>query len=354
MSSLYNRKAYVIFGPVRKLSLFEEIFITSGTAALNIVGGWDTLNVANLGWPFTESIISPKEDNRGFSDLRVSFSIKKTLESKENEADIEIYNVSKDSYKLLQKTNETYLVQLAVGYGEIKDSLFLGNIENSSYYREGPNWILNIKGKDGQENIQDTIINKSYREGFTVKDVLLDMIDSSNVIPEGAYKNARKWIEENLSSNTKTQNGLTISGRLLDEVNKLLAEVGAFLSIQDEKAQIIFNNSSTKDDIVLLSPSTGLIGSPTDKGSEEGIEFKCLLIPLIKPGAVVRIQSKTINNDFYRIDNVIYKGDTHGNDWFCKCEATKPSNIITDLQEIKYYNNLAIEEQLGATWKTLI
>ena len=354
MSSLYNRRVFVIFGPTRKLSLVEKTFITSGSSPLNIIGGWDDLSIASLGWPFVELASLPKENNRGFSDLKVSFSIKKTLESKENEADIEIYNVSKDSYKLLQQVNETHQVQLVIGYGESRDSIFLGNIENSFYTREGPNWILNIKGKDGQELIQDTIINKSYREGFIIKDVLIDMIESSNIIPEGAYKNAKKWIKEHLSSDRKTQNGLSVSGRLIDEINKLLGEVGAFLSIQDEKAQIIYNNSNTKDDIILLSPSTGLIGSPIDKGSEEGIEFRCLLIPLIKPGSLVKIQSKTIKNEFYRVDTVFYKGDTHGNDWECRCEATRPSNVFTDLQEIKYYDNLAIEEQLGTTWKTLI
>ena len=351
--SLFNRKIYVVFGPVRKLSVVEETFITSGDTPLNIIGGWDNLSVASLGWPFIELAQPPPEDNRGFSELRVSFNIKKTLESKENEAEIEIYNVSRDSYKLLQKINETYIVQLAIGYGEVKNSLFLGNIENSFYYREGPDWILKIVGKDGQELNQDSIVNKSYRENFTLKNVLLDMIDSSNIIPEGAYKSARKWIEENLSSDVRSHNGLTISGKLIDEINKLLAEVGASLSIQDEKAQIIFNNSNTKDDIVLLSPSTGLIGSPIDKGSEEGIEFRCLLIPLIKPGILVKIESKTIN-DFYRVDNVVYKGDTYGNDWECKCEATKPDNIITDLPEIKYYDSLEIEKHLNATWKELV
>jgi hypothetical protein len=353
MSNLYNRKCYVTFGPIRQLSIVEGIFITSGISPLNIIGGWDNLSVSNLGWPFVALTSPPRMDSRGYSDLRVSFNVKKTLESKENEADIEIYNISKDSYKLLQKINETYVVQLSVGYSNARNSLFLGNIENSYYYKDGSNWILKIEGKDGQENIQDSIVNKSYREGFSIKNVLLDMIESSNIIPKGAYNEAKKWIEENLTTDKKTENGLTISGRLIDEVNKILGEIGAFLSIQDEKAQIIYNNSNTNDDIVLLSPSSGLIGSPIDKGSEEGIEFRCLLIPLLKPGSLVKIQSKTID-DYYRIDNIIYKGDTYGNDWECRCEATRPSNIFTELPEIKYYNSLDLEKELTATWKTLI
>jgi len=353
MNSLYNRKAYIAFGPVRKLNVAEQVFITGGTTPLNILTGFDNIGVANLGWPFVDLATPLKDDNKGFSDLRVSFVVEKTLESKENEADIEVYNISRDSYRLLQQITETYSVQLSIGYGESSHSLFLGNIEKSSYHREKADWILNIKGKDGQEVLQDTIINKSYREEFDLKSVLIDMISSTDILSKDAFKDAKKWINEKLTSVKKTQNGLSISGRLVNEINKLLSEFDASLSIQDEKAQIIYNNSNTNNDIVLLNPSTGLLGSPIDKGKEEGIEFRCLLIPIIKPGSLVKIQSKTIN-DYYRVDKIIYKGDTYGNDWECRCEAVRPTNIITDLPEIKYYSSLPIEQEIGTTWKHFI
>lgn len=350
--ALFNRKAYVTFGPIRQLYLAENNFTLSSVSPADIVGGWDSISVLNEGWPFIEPE-NPNKYNRGFSNLRITFDIKKTLEQTENDCNIKIYNVSKDSYKFLQQINETYIVQLSVGYENIIDSIFIGDIENSYYYREKSNWILNIKGKDGQELIQDSIITKSYRAGFDLKSVLLDMIKSSPIVPKGAYNNAIKWIEDKLSLGTKTQNGLSISGRLIDEINKLLNEFNATLSIQDEKAQIIYNDSSNKDNIYLISPSTGLIGSPKDKGSEEGLEFKCLLIPKLKPGSVVKIESNTIN-DFYRIDTIIYKGDTYGNDWECKCEASKPTNIITDSPIVEYYKNTEIEKELNSSWKSLV
>jgi len=351
-NALFNRNVYITFGPIKKLYLVENNFALSNISPSNIVGGWNSISVMNEGWPFIEPN-NPQKYNRGFSKLRVSFDIKKTLEQTENDANIEIYNVSKDSYKLLQQVEETHIVQLSVGYENLIDTIFIGNIENSYYYREKSNWILNIKGKDGQENIQDNIINKSYRPGFDLKSVLLDMIKSSNVLPKGAYDSAIKWIEDKLSSGKKTQNGLTISGRLIDEVNKLLSEFNATLSIQDEKVQIIYKNSNNEDNIFLISPSSGLIGSPKDKGADEGLEFKCLLIPKLKPGSLVKIESNTIN-DFYRVDSIIYKGDTHSNDWECKCEASKPTNIITDLPIIKYYNNIEIEKELNSSWERLV
>ena len=179
------------------------------------------------------------------------------------------------------------------------------------------------------------------------------MIDSSSIIPEFAAKKARKWIEDNVTDEKKSDNGASLSGKWMTEMNKILSELGASMSIQDETAQIIWNNSNTMNDIIVISPSSGLIGSPKEKGGDEGIEFTCLLIPKIKPGGLVRIQSKSIN-DYFRVDSVVYKGDTYGNDWICQCEAVKPTNIVTDLNEIEYYKSNAVEEQIEATWKNLI
>jgi len=342
---LYNRKSYVVFGPLKKLTLLEGTVLVSGESSLNLTSGWNDYSVAQLGWPYVGNTQSISLYGRGFADLRVKFDIKKNLESNLNKSDIFIYNCSKDSYKILQQVNETYAVQLSVGYADIKNSIFIGDIENSLYYREGPDWVLKLESKDGQHLSQEGIINKSYRENKSVKDILLDMINSSEYTPRNAYNDAKKWIQENITLDNIVKNGLAVSGQLKEELKKILSNFGASLSIQDEKVQIIYNNTNNKDNIVLISPYTGLIGSPVDKGSEEGIEFRCLLIPIIKPGTLVRIESKIVN-DYYRVDNIEYKGDTHGKDWECKCEASRPQNINTDLTEVKYYNNQYFDVEL--------
>ena len=351
MSTLYDRKVYVVIGPSRQLNVSESVFVTSG---ISLLGGGSILTPNQMGFPFIN--IEPQiEDSKGFADLRVSFSITKDLEKVENKATVSIFNVNEDSYKMLQKINETYYISVCVGYGDdSKSQIFYGNIEKSAFTRDRSDWILTIDSKDGQDIIQNSIINKSYRENMTVKDILLDMINSSSESTKDVFSNAKKWIIEKLStSNKKTNNGLSISGKLLDEANKLLSELGATLSIQDGKAQVIFVDGNNKTDIILLSPSSGLIGSPINKGADEGIEFKCLLIPLINPGGLVKIESRYIA-DYFRVDRVQFKGDTHSSDWECMCEAVKPDNIDRNLQEIKYYDNVVIEEGIGSTWKMFL
>jgi len=234
---------------------------------------------------------------------------------------------------------------------EIHNKLFGGDIEESNYTREGPNWVFTIKAKDGQTVMEETIINKSYTGGMILKDAMLDMIrDSSEKTKDKTKlfftKKVKKWIEDNVSSNFKIDSGLSVTGKLIDQFDKFMDEIGGKLSVQDEKLEIIWKDSNNKNDIVLLSPNSGLIGSPVRK-KDNYIEFTSLLIPMISPGGLVKIESRQIN-DYYRVDKVNYIGDTHSQSWICRCECIKPTNIDKSSPEIQYYeviNNIAIEDE---------
>jgi len=328
MNKLFNRQAYVVAGPVETIT-----------------------GVTELAWPYIKLDKPIPKNNVAFTGLKTAFTVKKNLEKKENEADIEIYNVSKDTYSILEGTDEIYKVKLIVGYGEAKHQLFFGDIEEASYVKDGPNWVLIITGKDGQKDIQDSLIDKSYRGGSDLKNILIDTIKSLPSENFANFKDSLKWIKDNIIDGKKTNNGVTLTGKVFDNLQVLLKSFNASMSFQDGKAQIIWDNSNTKDDIVLISPSSGLIESP--KRKDEGIEFRCLLIPLLKPGALIKIESRSIT-DYFRIDNIDFKGDTYGNDWECRCEATKPSNIVTTLPKIQYYKSLSIEDELYSTWGSLI
>jgi hypothetical protein len=103
--------------------------------------------------------------------------------------------------------------------------------------------------------------------------------------------------------------------------------------------------------IILLSPETGLIGSPeklrddsialygTQNRKKEtikvvgatgkkyrksvggGYKIKSLLQPFVEPGSVVQVKSDTINDVQFRVVEVEHVGDTHGNDWYSNINA---------------------------------
>ena len=322
---LFEKHAYVQFGPADRLTgIYNTAQLFSST----------NFNIINSGWPFIDYNSPPIENNKSISDLRISFTVKKTLDK----AEIKIYNISEDTWNLLRTYNANYKVSLAVGYGEEKTGLFKGDIETASYTREGADWVCTINGKDGQNLIQDSYINASFKEGTNIRKIVKDIINKATNVYDEAKKQAIGKIDELLSNDKIAKQGMTISGQLTDALDKILKVFDASVSVQDEKFQIIKNNSNNDDQVYLIGPGSGLLGSPKAKSiseDDEGIEFRCLLIPMIKPGSLVRIYSKSIN-DYYRIDNIDYKGDTHTDQWECQCDAVKPGSPNITSEPIEY------------------
>jgi len=81
---------------------------------------------------------------------------------------------------------------------------------------------------------------------------------------------------------------------------------------------------------VLLTPDTGLIGSPersddieeTQSGERKrlGWRVKSLLNPQIRPGDRLQIKSAEVDGVF-RAENVNHFGDTEGGDWYTEAEV---------------------------------
>lgn len=326
---LFEKHAYVQFGPADRLTgIYNTAQLFSST----------NFNIVNNGWPYIDFNSPSIENNKSISNLRISFTVKKTLDKSENKAEIKVYNISEDTWNILRKYNENYKVSLAVGYGKEKTGLFTGDIETASYTREGADWVCTINGKDGQNLIQDSYVNSSFKEGTNIKKIVKDIINKATNVYNEAKKQALEKIDELLSDDKIATTGMTISGQLTDALDKILKVFDASVSVQDEKFQIIKNNSNNDDQVYLISPTSGLLGSPKAKSiseSDEGIEFRCLLIPLIKPGSLVKIESKSIN-DYYRIDNIDYKGDTHTDQWECQCDAIKPSSPNVTSEPVEY------------------
>jgi len=61
-----------------------------------------------------------------------------------------------------------------------------------------------------------------------------------------------------------------------------------------------------------------LIGAP--QRQKNGLELVSLLRPEIKPGRLVKVQSRGIDG-FYKCTQVTHAGDFRGNDWYTSINA---------------------------------
>ena len=248
------------------------------------------------------------------SGLRIIFDIDKTPESVPNTAKISIYNLNETNRDLL-KNEENLFIILEVGYGDEIDQLWIGDIKRSSTGRVGADFVTSIESEDGGQAIREARIDKSYAPGVDLKTVIQDvantMRDAGNVVV-GTLSRVKSEV---------AQNGLTISGISKVIMDDLIEKQDLEWSIQDNEVLFLEPEQDTGEEVVLLTPQTGLIGSPISR--EKGIGFKALIqTTKIRPGRPVKIQSRQFDG-LYRVNKAKYQGDTHEKPWYITGEASE-------------------------------
>ncbi len=246
------------------------------------------------------------EQGKRISGLRVKFSIEKTLEPVPNKASIAVYNLNSDSRSLTERKNLALV--LSVGYGDLIEDIFNGDIARPVSQLDGADIVTTFEVGDGEVAYQQSKVNVTYTSGTTLKDAIL-----------GVAKTFGKTIKDlSALGPEKILNGMVLSGPSRKHMNDLTDKAGVEWSIQDDAIQIIKKNGSTRDEAVLLTSTSGLIGIPKKKA--EGIELTSLLQTKIKPGRIIEVRSKFISGMF-RCTKVTHKGDTHDNEWLSVVEA---------------------------------
>ena len=252
--------------------------------------------------------------------LRVSFDITNTLGKPANDAKVMIYNLN-ESNKSILKSKEDLSLMLEVGYGDVVDQLFLGDIMRSSTQRTGPDFISIIEVNDGDKGLRKATLDKSYIAGTNDKTIIQDALEEMKKTGQviiGTIATLKDSIAEN---------GFSATGLASDVVDLLTKKQDHDFSIQQNETQILKQDADTGEEAIFLTPSTGLIGSHRigligeSATKTDGIEFKALIqTTRFKPGRLVRIKSREVDG-FFKILKSKFQGDTHAPAWFVSCEA---------------------------------
>ena len=173
-------------------------------------------------------------------------------------------------------------------YGQI----FVGDITATTRKKTGPDTITVIEAMSGINAMQTAFFDKSYAPQkepptpVSYKRVALDLFESFKDAGRVVIKNAIKAINSDKIPDKKAQAGLCLTGPAKNSLNIVLGALGLEWSIQDDDFQVIQPGQSTGTERVLLTPKTGLIGSPVKK-KDGSIEFTALIQPdlaRIRPG----------------------------------------------------------------------
>ncbi len=255
--------------------------------------------------------------NKDISGLDVAFRVKKTLTPDPNKAEISVYNLGSETRSSVE-TAKTVHVKLKVGYRAAGLSqLFQGDLRRAFSAYKPPDWVTTIRTGDGETAHATARVNKSFKSGATIQQVLSEITTALGI---GAGNATQKFngaqLRNALSAFSK---GIQLSGQATKELERLAKSAGFEYSIQDGQLQILNIGEALAGTAVLLSPESGLVGSP-EPGAKGLIKARALLNPNIFPGRKIKLESRTLKG-FYRVESAEYVGDTAGDDWYVDIEG---------------------------------
>jgi hypothetical protein len=272
------------------------------------------------------------------TDLRIQFKVKKTLKKEPNTCDIAVANLNESSRAQLQK--KRFRIVLEAGYLDSIAQLFAGDSRYVDQVLDGATWLTKIQCGDGEKAYRYLRVAESFRPGTRVVDVINAVAQASGMKLVGHVAELRAVTEQFLQ-------GHVAFGKVATELDDLLTGRGFTWSIQDGQLQVLKVDGAVGEDAILLSPTTGLVGSPEHgnpekqvpvsqvSGTAEDVGFtvsaknrtgpavlkaKSLLQPGFRPGRKVKIVSKGTNGIF-RIQTVVHTGDTFGGEWYSDLEC---------------------------------
>jgi hypothetical protein len=245
--------------------------------------------------------------------LRVAFSIEKSLNRDPNKAEITIYNLNEEHRKGLQKKLPCII---EAGYVGTMEKLFSGDVSYASHNRETTNWVSKLQSQDGGVQYTSARMSKSFGPGTQMSALLNQAASALGVGPGNASQAFGGALRGGLTQFTK---GVSVSGRVSDVLDKYVSTAGLEWSIQDGQLQVLQPKGTTQQQVISLTPDSGLIGSP-ELGEKGIVKAKSLLMGGLLPGRKVHIEAALVTG-FFRIEKVKHYGDTWGTDWYSDLEA---------------------------------
>jgi hypothetical protein len=258
-------------------------------------------------------VVAPSGGGEGLSveDLRITFRVEKTSSSEPNKATIQVYNLNQWSRQRVEEKNQALV--LTAGYEDVNARIFVGVVKRVEHRRAPPDIVTEMECADGGVDLETAEFRRSYKAGTSRLRVVKDIITAMPNTDTGPLTASE------LSGSIPGR--LALSGGCRHVLNRLAKSWGFEWSIQDEAIQVLTEATGTVNPqalAVVLSPETGLIGSPTK--TDRGAKFKSLLMPTINPGSFVSLDSAFVKG-YYKAESTSDEGDTHGSAWHTEVEG---------------------------------
>lgn len=259
---------------------------------------------------WTPVLIINERDN----GLRVKGKILKPWAQPLAISELSIYNLSPDSRGRIEGRT-SFPVRVMAGYGSTLR--LVGTIMaaqcSSVFDPTTGDVITKIEGFRGGAGLLETI-TASYGIGTPLADVALDLAGQVATIGPAAARTI-----EAAAKGRTYQWGKSTAGSTLDLLAEVMTDIGAEWAIVDG-ALAVAEKDKTTQELFLLSPQSGLIGSPVPDGQPAPgklyfLRAKSLLNATFAPGAKCLLQSAACAGQ-YKCWDVGHEFDSFQGEWY--------------------------------------
>jgi hypothetical protein len=262
-----------------------------------------------------------------------------------NFSQVVIYNLNAETEN--QIINEDDRIIVEAGYeGEQYGLIFDGDIIQTIREKEdGVTYKLTLIAQDGNNFFRNSYANTTLQKGQTNREIINTLTTQSSI------PTTMGNISDNLDQ-VKLTRGKAIFGLTVDYLRQLAKSQNATFYLKSGEVNIVKLEDIPQGEIIDLSPTSGLIGVPSQ--TDQGVTIKSLLNPNIKTNILIHIDNRLVrqmqyplvqvnlnsktpstpvirnldNDGIYRVIKVTYKGDTRGDDWTVEAECIVQSGLL--------------------------
>jgi hypothetical protein len=253
--------------------------------------------------------------------LRITFEVEQAIEAKTNKASAKIYDLSPTSRAHFEDFKRA-IFKIEAGYAPTSGLIFDGEAVHVSSARIPGGFETTISAHDGLQ-AKRGIVNAALAPGASIGQAVQQIAAAMGV---RANRAVAKALAGDFNGSIGTfLGGLTLSGPADQAMDDLANAAGFDWTIVNGELFLVHDLSTIDEEVVILGPESGLIGSPERKFDDKKpravlVNAKSLMNPRLVVGRRVRYRSSEISGDF-RINRVKHIGDTHGNDWYSTIET---------------------------------
>lgn len=260
--------------------------------------------------------------------LRVGFEIERTARSTPNSATVRLYNLGDESRSAVENAAEG-LVVVEAGYRGERRQIFRGAVVRAraggrgsgaagptTLERDGADSVLTVEAHDGGVEYQRARVARSYEPGVAVVTVLRDCAEALG-LGEGNLREVEAVAALDGGQTTYPE-GTVLTGQASRELSRILRSYGLRWSAQHGVVQVTRRGAALQSRAVVLSPTSGLIGSP-EIGTRGRATVRALLSAEVWPGRRVRVESDRLEATLV-VRAVKFEGDSHAEPWYAVAE----------------------------------